>query len=146
MNACGSCRMCCKILGVETIKKPCGTMCQHADKKVGCRIYESRPEECRTFSCMWVSRNDAGVELDPELEPTKCRAVIYMTQDQEIVIALDAWRTPDWTSGAIGRFLAIASDKVTCFVTINGEPVARYNPKNPLLKPSQALVMFKEPA
>ena len=33
---------------------------------VGCKIYESRPVECRTFMCMWLLNNNLGAEWKPD--------------------------------------------------------------------------------
>ena len=53
-RACGSCRLCCKLVGVEVLDKPPGTWCQHACSK-GCGIYETRPDECRKYVCLWLA-------------------------------------------------------------------------------------------
>ena len=46
--------MCCKVLGITELQKPVGKWCPHCDIGRGCKIYSSRPEECRTFMCAWL--------------------------------------------------------------------------------------------
>lgn len=43
----------------------------------GCRIYESRPAECRTFLCMWL----LDARLGPEWKPDRSRLVLTNTKD-----------------------------------------------------------------
>ena len=51
---CGSCSMCCKLMGVPEVKKE-HEWCPHADPGgKGCTIYLQRPERCRDFHCMWL--------------------------------------------------------------------------------------------
>lgn len=49
--------MCCKVLAVDDLAKPAGTMCGHF--RGGCTIYADRPHACRTFECVWL--------MDPEM-------------------------------------------------------------------------------
>lgn len=51
---CGSCSMCCKVLGVPEVKKD-HAWCPHvALPGGGCKIYTNRPERCRDFHCQWL--------------------------------------------------------------------------------------------
>jgi hypothetical protein len=49
---CGACMACCTALAVAALEKPSGVRCPHACG--GCRVYPTRPEECRTFACAWL--------------------------------------------------------------------------------------------
>jgi hypothetical protein len=53
---CGSCTMCCFILGVDApdLTKPPDSKCRHCEAGVGCIIYERRPDLCRNFYCGWL--------------------------------------------------------------------------------------------
>jgi hypothetical protein len=53
-RSCGGCTMCCKVLGITELQKPVGKWCKHCEIGYGCRIYETRPAECRTFHCAWL--------------------------------------------------------------------------------------------
>jgi hypothetical protein len=72
-RSCGDCNLCCKVLGVGAVQKKNLTWCQHCDIGKGCRIYETRPEECRDFKCLWL----VDASLPPEFRPTRSRFVPY---------------------------------------------------------------------
>ena len=44
---------------------------------VGCRIYETRPEECRTFDCVWLT----DARLGPEWKPDRAKFVLITARD-----------------------------------------------------------------
>jgi Fe-S-cluster containining protein len=54
-RTCGSCGLCCKLIGVGELNKPMNSMCAHWDKDKGCTIYDHRPNECLHFTCLWLS-------------------------------------------------------------------------------------------
>lgn len=74
---CGKCTMCCKVMGITELKKPVGRWCPQCDVGVGCRIYEKRPEECRTFNCLWLMDDRFGDEWKPD----KSKIVLTTGQD-----------------------------------------------------------------
>ena len=53
-KTCGSCTLCCKVVGVAELKKPADVWCGHCNKAKGCKIYDTRPQECRTFYCLFL--------------------------------------------------------------------------------------------
>ena len=53
---CGTCTMCCKVMGIKAIAKPPGVWCKECIPGKGCGIYETRPEACRTFYCAYRVR------------------------------------------------------------------------------------------
>jgi len=52
LRSCGDCTVCCEVLEIPTLKKPIKTLCPNVCNK-GCGIYDTRPQECRTFQCLW---------------------------------------------------------------------------------------------
>lgn len=54
MKTCGSCNLCCKLLGIGELKKPAGKWCPHVKLGVGCSIYKDRPSSCQEFQCFWI--------------------------------------------------------------------------------------------
>jgi Fe-S-cluster containining protein len=50
---CGECSVCCEVLEIPTLKKPKKTLCANVCSSGGCSIYQDRPDECRTFQCIW---------------------------------------------------------------------------------------------
>jgi hypothetical protein len=52
---CGPCVACCTTMGVSELGKQPGVVCWHlgTSEHVGCGIYGTRPNSCRTFNCLW---------------------------------------------------------------------------------------------
>ncbi len=65
-RACGSCTLCCKVMGIKELQKPAGTWCTHCAPGKGCQIYDARPAECRSFNCYWLMRPEVGPEWKPD--------------------------------------------------------------------------------
>ena len=101
-RACGSCSLCCKLVGIAELKKPMGQWCPHCLKHGGCGIYDSRPEECRTFNCGWLMNAEVG----DEWLPTRAKMVLYYLRDggaDKLVVHVDsgsplAWRNEPYYS------------------------------------------------
>ncbi len=112
-RSCGSCTLCCKLLGVketrfdtdskewdELFDKLSNKWCVHCDVGKGCKIYEERPEPCESFQCSWL----LGF-LGPEFRPDKTRCVYYVG---------DIWNQ----QGTTRKVWCIAED--TPMITRNG--------------------------
>ncbi len=56
---CGGCNICCTVMRVAALDKPAGVRCAHQTDQ-GCGIYQSRPDPCRAWFCMWV-RDDGRI-------------------------------------------------------------------------------------
>lgn len=52
---CGACSLCCLLLNVPEAGKPEHGWCPHCVKGRGCGIYETRPDICRGYACLWLS-------------------------------------------------------------------------------------------
>lgn len=76
-RSCGSCTLCCKLMGVVALAKPVNAWCPHCRKGSGCTIYDDRPEECRAYACEWLT-NPA---LPEGLKPDRCRVVLSMLDE-----------------------------------------------------------------
>jgi hypothetical protein len=59
--------MCCKVYRIDVLDKPQGKWCQHCAIGSGCRIYEDRPEQCRSFVCLWLQDTTIPPEWKPEI-------------------------------------------------------------------------------
>lgn len=84
MKECGSCSMCCKVMGIRELAKPRNTWCSHVVKGKGCGIYETRPGTCRQFECVWLKTDT----MPDNYRPDKLHAVIVAEGDN-IIIHLD---------------------------------------------------------
>ena len=106
MRDCGDCSLCCKVIHVESLRKPAGTWCQHCSKgsATACQIFRKpeRPYECGKFQCTWTKQYDW-----PEMmKPSKSRMVFEDIDSKILLVTCD----PDMPSGwkeslPIKRFL-----------------------------------------
>ena len=92
-RSCGSCTMCCKVMGITELQKPVGKWCAHCDIGVGCRIYGTRPSECRTFNCLWL----VDARFGDHWKPDKSKIVLTAGNDgNSIEIRCDPGSPTSW--------------------------------------------------
>lgn len=70
---CGSCSLCCKLLGVPEVPKPPAQWCPHCKpgKPSPCTVYADRPETCRDFQCGWLATSGL-----PEHRPDRLHMIV----------------------------------------------------------------------
>jgi len=102
---CGPCGLCCKLLAIKSIGKPASQWCEHWDKDAGCAIYETRPDSCRKFACLWLAE-----QLPIELSPRRTGVVACMS-DKGLILNED-WhaRSPHDFLPAIKRWASHGMD------------------------------------
>jgi hypothetical protein len=96
---CGECTMCCKVFPIPETGKADYENCPHLVPGVGCGIYETRPQTCRDFFCMW--RFDAS--LDEAWKPSNAGFVLHDPPPWALIAshdvdAPDAWRREPYQS------------------------------------------------
>ena len=94
-RSCGSCSLCCKVMAITALDKPAGAWCGHCRPgREGCTIYPTRPEECRTFTCLYL----LDARLGEEWRPSNSKIVLVTEMDGDRIVAHvdpqrpDAWR------------------------------------------------------
>jgi hypothetical protein len=93
---CGPCSECCFSIGVHELDKRMFARCKHEkiSKRGACSIYKTRPESCKTFSCLWL-----GGHFDRKDRPDRT-GIVFATADMpgcQIVIAYVRRRDADKT-------------------------------------------------
>lgn len=77
-RSCGSCTVCCKVPGIDDkdLQKPVGLWCQYCDNKSArpCTIYETRPDTCKNFECLWLT--DDAKALNDDMRPDRSRMML----------------------------------------------------------------------
>ena len=113
MNDCGTCTWCCKVTQVPEIHKAPYVWCKNCSIGKGCDIYDQRPESCRKFTCVWLSK-----QLPPDLRPDKCK-VMFEEITPTIYLGLcdpgrpNAWKERKLQS-KVADFLE-AGKSIVCF-------------------------------
>jgi hypothetical protein len=107
MPGCDGCTACCKIMQVRELSKPGNVWCAHCRIGAGCGIYDTRPESCRTFECVWLQTQHGRQPLAPELRPDASRVVIYTTDNGNTIVLHVAPDRPDaWKHGEMGKLVS----------------------------------------
>jgi hypothetical protein len=93
-RSCKGCTMCCKIVGIRELDKPPGVWCPHCSAKRGCKIYDTRPGECRGFYCGYLMM----AELDERWNPSKCKIVVTYDEVRaaRLTVYVDQSRASVW--------------------------------------------------
>ena len=120
-RSCAGCTLCCKLLGIAELAKPAAQWCAHCAVGEGCKIYETRPAECRSFNCAWL----LDASLGPEWAPKRCRFMIARDQNR-IVIHVDpaqpdAWRKPPFRETINNWGAALTPRGAQVLVVENGD-------------------------
>lgn len=95
---CGSCTACCRVYAIPSLDKPAGKWCDHCAIGKGCTVYETRPELCVEFACLWLQSHQRGQGLPEEARPDRCKVVFTPTTNDGLMSAMcmpgspDAWR------------------------------------------------------
>jgi hypothetical protein len=123
-RTCGTCTLCCKLVAVDALGKGPAEWCVHCKPGTGCRIYETRPEECRTFNCVWLM----DTRLGPEWKPDRSKLVLITARDGNgIEVRCDpgsptAWRRAPYYAQVMqwAREAAISQGIVVVYVGKRG--------------------------
>ncbi len=87
-KSCGSCSLCCKLFDIDWLDKPkpAGKWCHHCLPGRGCTIWETIPDRCASYYCVW--RLDP--ELAPEWRPDVARFILtHAHQDAPLAVLVD---------------------------------------------------------
>jgi hypothetical protein len=148
-RSCGSCMLCCKVMGIPELKKPMDVMCSYAVTGKGCTIHDNRPPSCRQYFCGW--------RLDPNVDalwkPEICGFVLainlyysalYLMVDPDRPLA---WRMQpyhsrlrEWSARAFEenkRIVALVSGQATVVLPDRDVPLGR-------LGPGDEIALFRE--
>lgn len=113
MRECGDCTLCCTLLAVKELGKKAQTACEH-EKCSKCSIYESRPQSCRDFECLWLK----GV-VPESVKPNKCHVVLSATLDGSGMVAyVDPKHPGAHLDGDVGKLLYHAAKERPVFVAV----------------------------
>jgi Fe-S-cluster containining protein len=113
VRECGSCTMCCKTMSVWEIEKPNNVWCRHVRNYSSCAIYETRPNSCRIFNCLWL--RGVGSEA---MRPDRSRVVMVEAADSDapegpkgFAAILDPTRPLAWQEPSMRAFLEQIRDR-----------------------------------
>lgn len=92
-RTCGTCSLCCKLMEVETLYKPAGTWCSKCSPPNGCSIHPQRPDECKAFTCGWLSIPG----LIEDWRPQRSKIILYLTdKGDQLNVLVDPGSPTNW--------------------------------------------------
>lgn len=111
-RSCRECSLCCRVLGVDEIEKPPNAACPNCVAAVGCRIYESRPDECRDFYCGYLTLP----MVDEKWFPARSGMVVYPAPEgNRLTVHVDRMRPDVWLGepyySEIKRWARLVADR-----------------------------------
>jgi hypothetical protein len=130
-------------MAIEELAKPAGSWCPHCRPGRGCLIYDARPAECRTFSCLWLIDD----RLDQHWKPSRSRLVLTTSPDG-IEIRCDpgfpdAWRKEPYRR-QIQKWAVSGEAHDVTVVVITGEKMILVTPDREfdlgVVRPDQRIV------
>lgn len=126
MHNCEGCTACCKVLKIRELDKPAHVWCKHCKIGVGCGSYETRPESCRVYECIWLQTQRLPRPMAFELRPDKSRVVIGTTnKGEEMVFYVSPERPDAWNRGGFRQFVAEMRARGTVMHVSDGESLQR---------------------
>ncbi len=121
-RGCGSCSMCCKLLGIPELEKPPMVWCSHAEPGRGCAIHAERPEVCRAFFCHYLRNPNLG----PEWKPDRAGFLLYTeASGKRLVVASDSAKPNAWRKAPyyaqFKRWAALGTPRNHQLLAFNGK-------------------------
>jgi hypothetical protein len=120
-RACGSCTLCCKVLAITELGKPQGEWCRHCAIGSGCRIYDRRPSECRSFHCGYLKWPMAGEHWFPARSKM---VIVSELGGNRVAIHVDPGRPTAWRQSPyyeeIRQWAILAAERTQQVVVLVG--------------------------
>ena len=130
-RSCGSCTLCCKVMGIEELNKPVGQWCEHCSPGTGWKIHERKPNQCREFYCAYLLSPHLGEEWKPE----RSKMVLVIDEDgMRMVAYVDTQRLSAWKSEPYYSQLKQWSKNA---LTKGGQVIANVNRRVYLIMPNE---------
>jgi hypothetical protein len=107
-------------MAIEELAKPASSWCPHCKPGRGCLVYATRPAECRSYACLWLTDD----RLDQRWKPSRSKLVLTTSQDGLEIRCdpgfPDAWRGEPFHS-QIRRWAVSGEAHDVTVVVITGE-------------------------
>jgi hypothetical protein len=96
-------------MAVPELEKAAGRTCDYCSKR--CDIYETRPNSCREFECVWL-QSQRRAPLPPWLRPDRCGAIMLTDAAGRLVLRVSSLQRVDrrvekWVIGKVKSGLPI---------------------------------------
>ncbi len=121
--SCGTCTLCCKTMKVHELGKAAHVWCAHCKIGQGCDTYETRPESCRIYDCLWLQTQRLSRPMAAELRPDKSRVVVGTANGgEDVILYIDPDRPEAWKRPAMQHFLReLRQRRIRIFLSRNDD-------------------------
>jgi len=124
-RACGSCTLCCKVLGIPETDSAKGDWCRHCQPGKGCTVYAERPARCAEFMCGWL----AWDRVPDHWHPAKSRIVVVSELGFRLNFTVDPgapgrWREAPYYQEIKAMAVMAFAENRQVLVTIGNKVVA----------------------
>jgi len=90
---CNGCALCCKLPNIPALNKPADQWCNFCSTRKQCDAYDTRPQECADFHCMYLTSAQVGEEW----KPLKSRMLLISGEDgKRLTMIVDPARPDAW--------------------------------------------------
>jgi hypothetical protein len=129
-RSCGDCRACCTTERVLELQKEPGVSCEFLRLELGpgCSRYETRPNGCRQWACVWRS----GSNLLTEGERPDEIGVIFDSDARGILYAKET--EPGGFKKAEAVLVRLAKRRVVVLTSADGKEGIAFGPSEAVLK------------
>lgn len=137
MAGCDGCTACCKVMHIRELDKPAHKWCPHCRIGTGCGAYETRPESCKVFECIWLQTQRGQKPLAHALRPDISHVVLTTTKHdggEGVVLHVSPDRPNAWKTGAMGKLVAEMLGDGIGVVLKCGDRVTQLDPADPGLR------------
>jgi len=96
-NLCGECMACCHTLYIKDgpFEKPSHKWCQNCSQGFGCKVYQQRPQVCRSFKCEWLKSQERNDKMHATLRPDRCGAIFTPDSENHDPLVIECHGEPD---------------------------------------------------
>lgn len=126
-RSCAGCTACCVLPEIGALQKPADLPCPHCSVGQGCRAYDTRPQLCRDFLCLWVTDDALGAHW----QPSQTGMLVYR-QGAQLTVLVDPSRHGIWRSEPYAADLLQMAQKTEAeggyLILFCGETVERIRP------------------
>jgi hypothetical protein len=134
-NHCGSCSLCCRLLGIKVLEKMPGVWCKFCKPgRGGCTIHNQPefPGECADYVCLWLQSQHEDAPLPDDLRPDRCHVIIDKRLGENIHnVRCNIGHPHAWKDPRIQKVLQTVVDierSTAVLVTESGEGQVLYSP------------------
>lgn len=125
---CGECKLCCTLFDIFWMNSPPGEHCKH-ECSIGCKIYKTRPEDCKEFSCAYNQMEKVSIKMRPDIS-----GVIFERITNDIfwgTVDIKLVYFSDDLNNQIDKFVKDGFSVILVKKDINGPIIYPTNNKNP---------------